>query len=81
MNGLSYPEAADALRVSEQWLRRNIKQFPHHKFGRAVVFFDDDLELIRQQTAVRTTTPPVIAPAALTALSGLKPSGRSRKRA
>ncbi|KAA6221763.1 DNA-binding protein [Streptomyces albofaciens JCM 4342] len=42
----TYPEAAEALRVSERWLRRNINDLPHSRKGRAVTFTDDDLDRI-----------------------------------
>ncbi|MFB7368010.1 DNA-binding protein [Streptomyces hydrogenans] len=46
MNRYLYPEAADALRVEESWLRRHIKELPHSKKGRVVTFTDADLERI-----------------------------------
>ncbi|MFB7866958.1 helix-turn-helix domain-containing protein [Streptomyces sp. NPDC056069] len=42
----TYPEAAEALRVEESWLRRHIKRLPHSKKGRVVTFTDADLERI-----------------------------------
>ncbi|MEU0002566.1 helix-turn-helix domain-containing protein [Streptomyces microflavus] len=61
---LTYPEAAEALRVEESWLRRHIKSLPHSKKGRVVTFSPEDLERIdqlhhaepEQATSLRTTT-------------------------
>ncbi|MBH1932923.1 helix-turn-helix domain-containing protein [Streptomyces sp. AV19] len=39
----TYEEAAAALRIKESWLRRHIKDLPHTKLGREVLFTDEDL--------------------------------------
>lgn len=43
MKRYTYPEAAEELRISERWLRRNIKRLPRSKKGRTVTFTDADL--------------------------------------
>lgn len=48
MKRYTYAEAAEALRVQEHWLRRNISSLPHSKKGRVVTFTDADLERIDQ---------------------------------
>lgn len=48
-----YAEAAAKLGVSEDWLRHQTpNRLPHHKFGRTVVFTEDDLDSIRAMHAV-----------------------------
>ncbi|MFF8290469.1 helix-turn-helix domain-containing protein [Streptomyces sp. NPDC016309] len=59
MRRYTYPEAAEALRVEERWLRRNIKRLPHSKRGRCVVFTEADLERIDQLTHHEPTTGPL----------------------
>ncbi|RPK74504.1 helix-turn-helix domain-containing protein [Streptomyces sp. ADI95-17] len=59
-----YAEAAEALRVEERWLRRNIRQLPHSKKGRAVTFTDADLERIDQMHHHEPTTGPLAVVAA-----------------
>lgn len=56
---LTYPEAAEALRVEERWLRRNIKRLPHTKKGRSVTFTADDIERIDQMHHYEPTTGPL----------------------
>jgi len=46
---LLYAEAAQELRVTESWLRKNIKRLPHTKVGRTVYFTDADLARIDAQ--------------------------------
>lgn len=55
----SYPEAAERLRVPEEWLHRNIGRLPHRKFGRTVRFTDKDLAAIAERFKA---TPPEPAP-------------------
>ncbi|WP_335936666.1 DNA-binding protein [Streptomyces sp. PTD5-9] len=61
----TYAEAADALRVEERWLRRNIARLPHSKLGRSVTFTDADLDRIDQMHHHEPTAGPlaVSAPA------------------
>ncbi len=60
MNGrYTYPEAAEALRVDETWLRRHIKQLPHSKKGRVVTFSDADLARIDALFHHEPTTGPL----------------------
>lgn len=75
----TYPEAARLLRVDETWLRRHIKQLPHTKLGRVVIFTDTDLERIETLHHHEPQTGPLAAPprpsgtASLHPLAHLKP--------
>ncbi|MGW1437261.1 helix-turn-helix domain-containing protein [Streptomyces griseus] len=60
---LTYPEAAEELRVSENWLRRNIKRLPHSKKGRTVTFTHADIALIDQLHHAEPSGPTVAQPA------------------
>ncbi|GHE79898.1 hypothetical protein GCM10014715_39030 [Streptomyces spiralis] len=73
MNRHTYPEAAERLRVSERWLRRNISRLPHSKKGRAVTFSDADLDAIDAMHRVEpsSTSPAVPATADFAALRPL----------
>ncbi|MFJ9128877.1 helix-turn-helix domain-containing protein [Streptomyces sp. NPDC102340] len=79
----TYPEAAAELRVSESWLRKNIKSLPHSKKGRVVTFTAEDLKRIDELCHHEPTTGPlaiVAAPKAdgphpLAALRPLPPRG------
>lgn len=55
----TYPEAAEILRVSEPWLRKNIKKLPHSKKGRVVTFSDEDLARIDALFHHEPTTGPL----------------------
>ncbi|MFF9269138.1 DNA-binding protein [Streptomyces sp. WAC04189] len=82
---LQYPEAAELLGVTENWLRKHIKQLPHKKVGRVVYFTDADLERIDQMHHHEPTTGPLAtAPtptqsAAPHPLAGLRPLPRRGK--
>lgn len=83
---LTYPEAAEALRVEERWLRRNIRRLPHSKKGRSVTFTEADLDRIDQLHHVEPTTGPLAVAPRPTAgshpLAALKPlPSRSRVKA
>jgi excisionase family DNA binding protein len=47
----TYAEAAAELGCPLEWLQRHIGELPHHRFGRRVRFFADDLALIRATQA------------------------------
>lgn len=76
---LSYGEAAAELKVSESWLRGNIKRLPHGKLGRSVYFTDSDLERIDElfhrepERGPLAVVKPIPATAGAHPLAGLKP--------
>lgn len=81
MKRYSYPEAAEALRVPEHWLRRNISRLPHSKKGRAVTFTDADLEQIDQMhhhAPAHAPVAPVTPLPGMHPLRDLKPLGTRR---
>ncbi|MFF2651505.1 helix-turn-helix domain-containing protein [Streptomyces sp. NPDC058045] len=73
----TYPEAANELRVTEDWLRRHIKQLPHSKKGRTVTFTDDDLDRIDTLHHHEPTTGPLsavpTAPVGVNPMAHLRP--------
>lgn len=82
MNVYTYPEAADKLRVSEDWLRRNIKRLPRSKKGRRVTFTDADLERIERIYHVEPDPEPTaVSPAAAGSVLALKPLPSRRRSA
>lgn len=80
MKKYTYPEAAEALRIPEPWLRRHIKRLPHTKIGRTVTFSDEDLVRIDAMHHHEPTTgPPAPVPAPSTGahpLASLRPLPR-----
>lgn len=84
---LTYPEAAQELRIEESWLRRHIKQLPHTKLGRRVYFTDADLARIDALFHHEPTTGPMAtAASSVPATAGPHPMGHlvplpSRRRA
>lgn len=75
MTNYDYASAAEALGVSEAWLRdRTPRELPHIKFGGRggrVIFTDEHLEQIRKQFQVNM---PDTAPAA----HEMRPASRRR---
>lgn len=81
---LSYGEAAQELKVSESWLRGNIKQLPHGKLGRFVYFTDADLDRIDElfhcepERGPLAAVQPIPASAGAHPLAALKPLAARR---
>lgn len=48
-----FPEAAEYLRCTERWLRRNSAKFPREKRGRKVLFSRAQLDHIREATTLQ----------------------------
>lgn len=71
----TYPEAAKELRVTEDWLRKHIKQLPHSKKGRVVTFTDADLDRIDALFHHEPTTGPLAAAPAPASSAGPHPLG------
>lgn len=80
MTGRGFTAAADILGVTETWLRANSTRLPRHKYGKTVLFTDDDLAAIAAMHQQRPTETPSL-PVAVTALEDLKPSTARRRRA
>lgn len=58
----NFEQAAKELGCYETFLRRHTKELPHHRFGRTVVFTDDDITEIRQMFRVAPGKPTNLAP-------------------
>jgi DNA-binding Lrp family transcriptional regulator len=68
---LSFSEAARRLGLPESWLRAHVRELPHRRLGRKVMFTVDDLDRI-VALAAATPPPPV------TGVTSIRPSGRRR---
>jgi hypothetical protein len=68
---LSFTDAAAHLGVSESWLRTHVRDLPHRRLGRKVMFTVDDLDRI---VALAYTAPPVT----VTGVTSIRPSRRRR---
>lgn len=44
---MTYSEAAQAIGCAESWLRKHIRELPHHRHGARVRFWPEDVEAIR----------------------------------
>jgi excisionase family DNA binding protein len=64
--GMTIAEAAAVLGVPRTWVRDKVtaREIPHHRIGRHVRFFADDIKAIKKQSArpATTTTQPVVLP-------------------
>lgn len=83
----NYEEAALALGIGNDFLKRNITRLPHRGFGNRVLFSWEDLLAINdmyfvapgQKAATEDTPAPLPKPAAKS-VAALKPRGASRKK-
>lgn len=53
----NFEQAAKELGCYETYLRRHTRDLPHHRFGRTVVFTDDDITEIRAMFRVAPAKP------------------------
>jgi excisionase family DNA binding protein len=64
--GLNITEAAEVLGLRRSWVRDAVTahKIPHHRIGRHVRFFPEDIEEIKKQTAVPviTESTPMVSP-------------------
>jgi excisionase family DNA binding protein len=59
---LNIAELAELLGVPRSWVRDKVtaRELPHHRIGRHVRFFADDIAAIKQQTAAPATAGPAV---------------------
>ncbi|MFC9604625.1 hypothetical protein ACFTTN_14340 [Streptomyces niveus] len=82
LQNFTIDEAAELLRCKKRFLEDNLQRFPHQKFGKAVVFDENELLAIKDSCRVRQAEatdhgPQTEVPVA--ALASIRPS-QSRRR-